>query len=473
VGRVAEGVRSLSVHGRVLTLDAATPQRERLDIANGHVVSGPPGRSAHLRLPEGAVVVPGFVDPHLHVLAAAAARLSIDVGAASSSSELMAILQRAAARQPGRTVIRAVGLDDVRNDRLVPTRVDLDTAVPDRPVVLHHRSGHLAVLNSAALQLAGIDEPSGLIAEPGRRLAALPRLDATALRTAVSDLSTELAARGVTAITDASHTNGLDEAALLAGLADETVLLQHLEVMIDARAADRLSREGLGFGSRLGVAQIGHLKVIAGAEDEVESEIIDARRRRWPVAVHVIDLAPLARVLDALRSTSVPGAVRDRLEHVALSLPEQVRDMAAAGVSVVTQPAFVTQRGGKYRRELSLVEQAWLYRVRSLIDAGIPVAASSDAPVAAASPLESLEAAVYRRDRLGVIGPRERVDRTTALRLVTSTAGAVGSKLHGVLRHGADADFVVLDRDPTTASSRAQVLLTVIRGTPVYGDLLG
>jgi predicted amidohydrolase YtcJ len=98
--------------------------------------------------------------------------------------------------------------------------------------------------------------------------------------------------------------------------------------------------------------------------------------------------------------------------------------------------------------------------VRSLVDAGVTVAASSDAPVVDASPLASMAAAVDRRG----LAPAEAVDARTALGLVTRSAAAVSATGGGVLRAGGPAAFAVLDADPcVVGAERVSVLATVPR----------
>ncbi|HEY1119316.1 MAG TPA: amidohydrolase family protein, partial [Acidimicrobiales bacterium] len=162
-----------------------------------------------------------------------------------------------------------------------------------------------------------------------------------------------------------------------------------------------------------------------------------------------------------------PPGCRDRLEHVSLCLPEQVAAIARAGVAVVNQPSFLVHRAGKYRAELSEVEQRWLYRTASLLRAGVEVAASSDAPVVPARPLESVQAMVSRED------PAERVGVDVALDLVTRRAGAVSATgSTGVLAVGGAADFVVLGADPRQVPPDALAAIPVL-STCVGGRAVG
>jgi predicted amidohydrolase YtcJ len=106
-----------------------------------------------------------------------------------------------------------------------------------------------------------------------------------------------------------------------------------------------------------------------------------------------MDVDTLDVALAAFESDRPPPRTADRIEHNALCLPEQVDRIAAVGATVVVNPSFLLHRAAKYRRELSAVEQSWLVRIRSLLDAGITVLAGSDSPVVPADPAETIAAA--------------------------------------------------------------------------------
>jgi predicted amidohydrolase YtcJ len=141
---------------------------------------------------------------------------------------------------------------------------------------------------------------------------------------------------------------------------------------------------------------------------------------------------------------------------------------------VVTNPAFVYWRGDVYRQETDGPARAWLYRARSLVDAGVPVAAASDAPVVDANPWIGMAAARTRRTRGGnVLGPRERVGAAEALAMHTAHAArALHADRLGVLAPGAPADVIVVTPDPLTADETAlretSVRLTMIGGRIVW-----
>lgn len=323
----------------------------------------------------------------------AAERLSVDCRAplVPDIPTLLARLERAGrTRAPGEWV-RATGFDDALiAERRLPTRDELDAALPATPLVLHHRTGHLQLRNSAAG------------AGPA------PALDGDDLGDAMRDISIELARAGVVEVHDASPSN-LDDWRLLHMWVDDLVITQEVTVMPGVAHLGAFADAGLHFGTRHGHTTVGPAKVLLPA-DEIAAAVEDAHERDWPVAVHVMDVDDLAAALGVVGTD-------DRLEHVALCLPEQVDAIARTGATVVTQPSFLVHRRTKYLEQLTRTEREWLYRVRSLLDAGVTVHLSSDAPVVPADPDEIARAAVERE-----LNPSEAVDVDTAYALLAPTS---------------------------------------------------
>lgn len=409
------------IEGRVRTLDPDAPEASAVLIADGRIAAVATSGSLQCpgevwRLPRDAVVQPGFVDAHLHLLASAAARLSIDCSDARSIGELLRTIRTAPRSRNG--WLRAHGYDDAFfAERRHPTVEELDAAAPDVPLVLHHATGHAVVRNSLAIV-------------EGRA----PRIERADLMASLRDFCDEMTRSGVTSVCDATVTNGVEEIELLrsAGLPQRVVVmpgLSRLGEVIDA-------------GMRFGAAGVGHAKLYVDDDDDprdVAALVEHAHRRGFPVALHVLDIGPLDAALHALESSSPPDGTRDRLEHVALAMPEQVERIAACGVDVVTQPSFPRIRGAKYREELSDVELEWLYPIASLVHAGVRVAASSDSPVTRSGPIEW----IADTEAMGVPAP-------TALTMACGPA----------IAPGAPADLVVL--------RGGRVLATIRGGEIIY-----
>lgn len=383
----------------------------------------------------------GYCDDHLHLLACAAARRSVDVQAVTSVGELLDVVGHAArgavASTPPRvrqgsvgqdsgdasSWLRVWGYDDaLLAERRNPTVAELDAVTHEVPAVLHHVTGHVAVTNTAAARLLGL-AAGGALVERQDVLAGVPRPDRAETVAEVAGVLADLAVSGITACTDATHTNDLVALELLA---DAAVGVPSVAVtaMVGADQLDSLA--GRSFGSEVcapsvavrepGHVRIGHAKVMPPHDDDsaIAGLIAAARGHGFPVAIHVMDIDTLQATLDALEAhPPVPGQIEpDRIEHCALALPEQLDRIASLGLKVVTQPSFVTRRAQKYREQLSPTEQEWLWPLASLLRRGISVTLSSDAPTVPSDPAEWIEAATSRD-----IAPAERIDAPTALRL--------------------------------------------------------
>ncbi len=428
------------------------------------------------------MVFPGFVDPHLHLLAMAARQLSVDcsVGSAPTIPHIADLIRAKVRSLPSGSWVRADGYEEIYlAQRRHPTRAELDAAAPDHPVLLHHGAGHVVVANTRALEMLGLGEIEGdssmadglLVGVESLLNDRVPQLAGDEMRQAMRGVSRELAEAGVTSCTDASVTNGLDRYDFLRGLTAEGIILQRLVVMPGIDHLPDFVDAGLSYGSGDERCRVGHAKVVPSDEtdaDEMRENVRVAHEAGWPVAIHVVDVDQLDAALGAIEESPAPEGTRDRLEHNALSLPEQVGRIARSGAAVVTQPSFLEHRAKRYLEELSSVEQEWLYRVGSLVRAGVVVAASSDAPVALARPIEVAMAAMTRGgDRFGrVFAPSERVDGPVARALITSAAAEVGPRWPDE-----NIDVTVLSGDPFVQGPEAEAIRVL--ATFVAGEIVG
>jgi len=433
----------------------------------------------------GRAVLPGIVDPHLHLFGLAARDLHLDCSTFGDVAALLAAVAERAPTLDAGVWLRADGLDETRLDRL-PTADELERAAPGNPVRLRHRSRHASVLSRSALArlpagCAGVERrrgrPTGLVygveALVSRIVGPPP---ARALEDGLARASRDLAALGVTTVADATPRRGnalapLRRAIAAGGVVQRVYAMRPWNVAA-WRAVGRLAP--------------GPVKILVDETPQglrpdrrtITRRIAVAARRGDQVAVHCVGVATLATVLDAFAALPAQWrrGRRHRLEHVAECPPSLVARIAALGLVVVTNPAFVYWRGDVYRDETHGPARAWLYRMRTLGEAGVALAAASDAPVVAPSPWVGMAAARARRTRRGrVFGAGERLDACAALDLFTrGAAWSLHADALGALRPGAPADLVVVEPDPLRASpaelAAAQVRLTMIGGMVVWGS---
>ncbi|MCU0483940.1 MAG: amidohydrolase family protein, partial [Chloroflexi bacterium] len=389
----------------------------------------------------GRCVVPGFVDAHAHPLweGIAAGRPSLDA-APDLRAALRLLTGLSVALTPDEWLVARYD-QGCWAERRHPTRDELDRAVPDRPVLLEHRSGHGVAANSLALALAGIHPPAGSpdggdvhverdgagiptgvvtgSDASGRFATAMPPLTEAAAVDALRRAGRSLAADGVTAVTDADLGSvgslELELAAYAAAVAGGTLpqrvaLLPALARLAPDRTgtlpspADWAAAIPVAARDRLGVAGTkafadGALTTHdawlvapyadlprASGRPAVDPAALAERIRQaaaagWVVAIHAIGDAAIASAVAACaRAPAVPGR-RHRVEHVIVVAPGQVEALARAGVAVTVQPEFVAWAGDVYRARLGDERCARLLPYAELLAAGIPLAFSSDRPV--------------------------------------------------------------------------------------------
>lgn len=421
-------------------------------------------------------VVPGFVDAHLHFVALARRAADIDCSrdVARTIEQVVGRIRDAARQRLPGTWIRAFGYDECfLEERRAPKVAELDQAAPQHPVRLLHRTGHAVVLNTAAFERLDLPVRETLY-EPGDLLRGrIPSPEAAEMARLAASTSQRLLSAGVTCFHD--PTAGQDAAAFNTWkrwIGDRKVL-QRVVVYGEARSFSA----GEGPDDRERVRRAG-VKIVVGETsnpEEVAEEVAEADRAGAQVALHAVEGGPLVIAVAALRRLGAERvrARRHRIEHAALCPPPLLADLAACGATVVTHPAFLASFGEKYRAELSAGEQLWLYPVRGLLQAGVPVAFGSDAPIGMPSPLANVQAAATRGAREEApLGPTQSISVQEALALHTiggAAAAALDQEI-GRIVAGGTADLVLLDEDPTEVPP-ADVAAIGVRATVIDGEV--
>ncbi|MEV5835154.1 amidohydrolase family protein [Nocardia sp. NPDC052112] len=416
----------------------------------------------------GGWLLPGLHDHHIHLRSLAATYESVALGPPQvrTATEFAARLWEADRKlQPGKW-IRGTGYHESVAGPL--DRAVLDRLLPHRPVRVQHRTGVLWQLNSMACDLVGLDsnDASGVERdETGRPTGRLRRLDSwlgeriDSRTTDLAAVSATAAAMGVTGFTDA--TPGLTQGDIdrLAETVDCGRIVQRVHCMAPPEVT-----EPEGARCTLGPTKILLDDVDLPPFDEFADRLRAIHAAGRAVAVHCVTRVQFVLTMAALERAGVRAG--DRIEHGAV-IPEESLDwLRGQRVSVVTQPHFVVERGEQYRDEVPAEDLPDLWRLRSLLAAGVGVAAGSDAPFGASDPWQVVRAAVHRPPEFHAA---EAVSLPTALSLFFGAPDSPATPRR--ITRGAVADLTLLSVPPKEAAHRLGaeiVAATIVAGDPVY-----
>ncbi|AGB20615.1 putative TIM-barrel fold metal-dependent hydrolase [Mycobacterium sp. JS623] len=390
----------------------------------------------------GATVIPGLHDHHVHLRSAAAALTSARVGPAEvrGRDDLARALADAPVGSDG--WIRAVGYHEAVAGPL--DRRALDDLSPPVPVRVQHRSGVLWTLNSAGLARVGLtDHPDGRLRSSDRSWSDTLQRNESGL----AEISRRLSEYGVTGVTDATPDFEVSDILKLMQAHRHGELLQRVNCLAPGK---RILHD-----ADLNLADL--TKWIAGRHAE------DA-----PVAVHCVTAAQLVVTLSALREAGLHP--QDRIEHAAVVPDDVVAELKDLRVTVITQPNFVAERGDQYLTDVPAEEHHELWRLASLLRAGVKVALSTDMPFGQSDPWATIRAAVHRTTASGaVLNADECVSAREALTMffgVSSTPTEARA-----IAKGQPGDLCLLAAPPTEVLEELDanmVAATVIAGQVVF-----
>ena len=268
------------------------------------------------------------------------------------------------------------------------------------------------------------------------------------------------------------HFLGLD-AGIRSGLGDDRLQIGPVKFFLDGSilgATARLSEEYHHCAGSHGYFQ--------AEPDTMRDRALAAARAGWSIAMHALGdeaVALAIEIADTLQAEGIEPPLPHRIEHGGVVRPEQVAELARVNLPIVGQPYFLAAYGDGMRRFLGDARAEWSFRMKSMLEAGLTVAITSDRPVALGAPLRIMQAAIERTTQSGHLYARdERLSAYEALAAYTTGPAALtgwaGQK--GVLAPGALADLTVLSDDPTQVPTEQigdiAVLATLVGGVAVH-----
>jgi len=480
---------------------------------------------------DGRLVVPGFIDSHIHFHEWSLKRQDLKLDDLANLEELLDRVRKDAMdKSPGEWIMGQGWNETDWTEPRMPTRALLDLAAPDHPVLLWRCDLHLAAANSVALRMAGINsktsdppdgrierdhtgEPTGILRELAINLMreAIKPPETTQMVQAYQDGIKALHRRGITGIHDIrlmADTDGARALQTFQMLDQNKSLDLRCWVSLPGHELDNIIALGLrtGFGnSRL---RMGHVKFFSdggmGARtawlidpyldaergmplmdmENLAREIEKADKAGLSVMVHAVgdranqELISIYENLESGRDTSgapLP-ALPHRIEHVQMIRPHDIDRLRSLDIALCVTPANMVL-------DMNLIDTAlgangkWTYSFRRLIDSGTPVIFSSDCPVCDPNPLLGIHAAVNRQriDGTPESGwwPASCVTVAEALKAYTETPAKVHNTPDiGTITVGKRADIAILDHNlydiPAMQIAQSKVDMTLFDGRVVY-----
>jgi len=484
------------------------------------------GDSTQVLSVAGAMIVPGFMDGHTHFLDGGIQLVSVDLRTADSPEEFTARVGAfAAERKPGEWIIGGDWDHERWPGTPLPTRAWIDSVTPNNPVFVNRLDGHMGVANSAALRAAGITkatkdipggeivrdprtgEPTGVLKDNAMRpvYAALPPPSEAQLDAALARAVAFAGSKGVTAVNFMSAPTawlGAFQRARAAGtltvrtkmffpinqwrwVADTVAAIGAGDDWLRIDGAKGYMDGSLGSTTALLFEPYRDAPNTRGLEttplDSVRHWVQSADSARLQVAVHAIGDRANALLLDVFDSVALANGPRDRRfrdEHAQHLRPEDITRIAKMNVIPSMQPYHIIDDGRWAAKRIDSTLLQTTYAFRDLIDQGAHLDFGSDWTVAPLDPLLGVYAAVTRRTlddkNPGGWFPAQKVTVEEALRAYTAenAYGVFAEGRRGVLKPGARADLVLLDRDITAIDPvdipKTQVLTTIAGGQVVY-----
>lgn len=529
----------------VVTMDPARPRAKTVGVLHDRIVGLDEeldGLTAVSRVDVGgSVLIPGIIDAHCHTAWFGRTLVDVDLSHATTMDQVLELLTERARTIPTGEWVLAAGYNQHRFGGAYPSIEQLDKAAYGHPLVIRQSSGHAAIANTEAMQMANIlnsPDPIGGAIERDSRGLVTGRLEETAqdfvlnllkpysredVVAAINRATQVYANQGITSFTDAGIGAGwighspiemraYQDAAESGQLHARAQLMPAIDAMIPLPGnRNDANGSGLQLGIRTGLGnsmvRVGPTKIFVDGsltgrtcamtspfrgepdnvgmlqyeEDDLRNLILSAAEAGWAVAAHAIgdraiDIA-IDVLIDAQRRFGPPPEPH-RIEHASCLRDDHLPLLAASGIAVTPQAMFVRQFGDQFVASLGEERARGVYRAKSLIDAGVLVAGSSDRPCIEGNPFEALSTLCQRKTLSGeVFTPSEIVSPETALATYTREAArATGaSKSVGMIRPGLLADFAILDNSPLSrdpaAIAEIEVLTTLVGGRPTHGSL--
>jgi len=520
-------------NANIRTMDAKRTVARSMAVLNGKIIAiGSDADTRGLIGPDtrvinggGKLVLPGFNDAHVHISGTGEQLSSVDLRDAKTPQEFVQRIKDFAAKLPkGRWILGGKWDHENWTPNDLPTAALIDAVTPDNPVFIDRLDGHMALANSLAMKLAGVNkdtkdvaggaivrdangDPTGIFKDAAESYIdrAIPEPSFEQKLEYAEAASNYAASLGVTSVQDMSA--GTD-----VGVYQELLRQGKLKTRIYGCSplADfkRWQNTGLHYAFGSAMLRVGCLKGYADGSlgsttawffepyldapntsglpradvtTTMKQNIVDADRAGLQVNIHAIGDRANATILDYYENAETVNGARDRrfrIEHAQHLRQDDIARFGRLKVVASMQPMHIIDDGRWAWKRIDEKRLKGTYAFRTLLDTGAVLAFGSDSPVASLDPLFGIYAAVTRRtlDDKNPNGwiPEQKISVDEAVRAFTwgSAYAEFQEGVKGTLEVGKLADFVLISDDifaiDPVKIRDAKVLVTVVDGRVVY-----
>jgi predicted amidohydrolase YtcJ len=501
---------SIAINGNIIEAVGRYDELKSLIHSNTQVIDA-----------KGKTLMPGFNDSHIHIWKVGNLKtFMLDVRGVKSKQALLEQLIQYNRQNPHLKWITARGFNEVAwDEKSLPTKNDLDKVCTTKPIYLIRTCAHIAVCNSLALQIAGIDqhtkspdggtvqmdaagEPTGILNETALGLVTnkIPSSSLADLKIMIRAARDEMYQYGITAATDPAADPLLIQAYKEMDAAGELGFrLNILPIILpdgsttpypipEKYSSDFMQLNTVKFFADGGLSgKTSALKrsyknsndkgVLRLDKNQFLGLSRQCMEQGLGVATHAIGDAAIEMVLDvyAQLNSKFPHLIK-RIEHLGLPEKKHLENMQANNIACSMQTIFLNELGKNFIQYLDDNYLQQCYPVQAVLQHHILMALSSDAPVVKNfNPLKGIVAAITRQTSEGeIIAKEQSIKITEALKAYTVNAALIGNEYrYGSLRDGQLADFILLDNNPMEMMrflplNNVNVLNTYVNGIEVW-----
>ena len=528
----------LLTNGRFLTMEQPGQTAEAVAIANGRILFVGSSEEARqfadtnttLIDLQGKVAAPGLIDSHTHPMGSYATRYSgVNLREVRSVEVMLERIREKAAQTPKGEWIVARGFDESKLGGAEINAALLDRAAPEHPVYAVRTCGHVAVLNTLAMERSGFSDDSqaapggqffrdaqghltGMISGSVKSRVPFPSpSDEQRKEGMIQGMQAECFRRGITATADmgmnarnfallqeldregklklrvGNYFSGgrkaavdsvpqiLSKTGMLPGFGSEHVFFRGIKFVMDGSTGGRTAAFSQPYQG-----QPENFGELYNNLDILKENMYISAKAGLQISIHAIGDRAIEDALKALEYVAVKGidlrSLRPRIEHLESPTPDHIRRIKELGVLVSLSSAFIYHLGDSHIAGLGQDRVVDAFPAKTLMDEGITVACNTDCPVCDLNPMLGIYSMVNRITEAGESfgGKKEAVDRIRALDAYTKNAAWILGleKVAGTLTAGKYADIVVFREDfltiPDEQLKDMRIAMTISGGEIVY-----